>query len=550
MTALSLVPIWAFTYFPSQDGPAHLNSVAVLMALGDGVPEGGVLEAFYTAQWRISTNQLGFLLLQGLGTFLPLLVAEKVLLSLYAVGLPLATLAAVRWARGAPYAALLSFPLIYTLPLYMGFYNFCLSLPLFVLCVGLYHAYGLHPSWGRGTALSLLLVVLYLTHIVAAASAVVVIVVAALVRVVAEKDPREVRSQAAALLTLLPSGAFILTFLLFFRQYSVRPAAPEVTVGSQLARFLNGFVDRVGEVLSPYEKVTYLLDGFSEADRLYTVPYFGLLFVLTVLALFGLAKRGTLRRYLPHLVSSLLFIVLLAVVPERYGSLGWLPGRFLPVTCLVLIVGLSVTLPRTAVRIAAVVTLTVVGLSTVYRLPVHRQLNTVISEYVTEMAEVTPDSVVLPLHLAPRYQHEGLKPVLSSAKFNALAHAAGYATLNAPFVNLRNFEPARPYFPLQYTPFKDPRIYLSPDEQPSRYGQPPFHLDLSAYAAHAGDSVDYVLVWGNPELVRDLPSVADLYEQLADGYTSVGPADPSALMHVYKRKPNTLSTTLKGPLND
>ena len=551
MTALSLVPIWAFTYFPSQDGPAHLNSVAVLMALGDSVSGGaGVLEAFYTAQWRLSTNQLGFLLLQGLGTLFPLLVAEKVLLSLYAVGLPLATLTAVRWARGAPYAALLSFPLVYTLPLYMGFYNFCLSLPLFVLCVGLYHAYSLRPGWGRGAALSALLVVLYLTHIVTAASAVVVIVVATLARLAGVTNRRQARSQAAALLTLLPSGLFITTFLLFFRQYSVRPAAPEVTVGTQLARFLNGFVDRIGGLLSPYEKVTYLLDGFSSADRLYTVPYFGLLFVLTALALFQLTKTETLRRYLPHLVSSLLFIALLTVLPERYGSLGWLPGRFLPVTCLVLIVGLSVALPRTAWRFAAVVTLVVVGVSIFYRLPVHRQLNAVIGDYVTGMASVTPDSVVLPLHLAPRYQHEGLKPVLRSAKFNALAHAAGYATLDAPFVNLRNFEPARPYFPLQYTPAKDPRIYLSPDEQLSRYGQPPFHLDLSAYAAHAGSPIDYVLVWGKPELARDAPSVDDLYAQLASDYVPVGPADPSALMHVYKRKPDVLSTSLKGTPND
>ena len=552
MTVLSLVPIWAFTYFPSQDGPAHLNSVAVLMTLESGGAEAGVLEAFYKTQWAstqqwVSTNQLVFLLLQGLGTFLPLLIAEKVVLTLYAVGLPLATLAAVRWARGAPYAALLSFPLVFTLPLYMGFYNFCLSLPLFVLCVGLYYAFSLRPGWKRGVALSLLLVALYLTHIVAAASAVMVIVVATFMHMVMAKDRREVRRQGTALLTLLPSGTFILTFLLFFRQYSARPAAPDVTLGNQLTRFVSGFIDRVGGLLSPYAKVTYLLDGFSAADRLYTVPYFGLLFLLSVLALFQLVKRGTLRRYLPHLAATLFFIVLLAVVPERYGSLGWLPGRFLPVTCLVLIVGLSVTLsrstvPRTVWRGASVVTLLVVGVSTFYRLPVHAQLNAVIDDYVEGMASVPPDSVVLPLQLASRYQHEGLKPMLRSAKFNALAHAAGYATLDAPFVNLRNFEPARPYFPLQYTPFKDPRIYLSPDDQPSRYGQPPFHLDLNAYADHAGKPVDYVLVWGDPDLLGDTPGVEDLYRQLANEYIAVEPTNPSTLMHVYKRKPDAFTS--------
>lgn len=554
MTALTLVPIWMFTYFPSQDGPAHLNSVAVLMALGDSTGGEGVLEQFYTAQWRISTNQLGFLLLQGLATFLPLLVAEKVLLSLYAVGLPLATLTAVRWAQGAPYAALLSFPLVYTLPLYMGFYNFCLSLPLFVLCVGLYRAFSLRPSWGHGVVLSVLLVALYLAHIVAAASAVAFTVVATLTRLLGETSRREARQQGAALLTLLPSGTLILVFLLLFRQYSARPAAPEVTVNSQLGRFVSGFADRIGGLLSPYEKVVYLLDGFSKADRLYTVPYFGLLFLLGALALFYLVRTKTLWRHLPLLVATLFFIVLLASVPERYGSLGWLPGRFLPVTCLVLVVGLSVVLPRTGAwqngwRAVAAVTLLVVSISTFYRLPVHRQLNVTISDYVTGLESVEADSVVLPLQLAPRYQHEGLKPVLSSAKFNALAHAAGYATLDAPFVNLRNFEPARPYFPLQYTPYKDPRLYLSPDKETSRYGSPPFHLDLSAYAVQTGRPIDYVAVWGTPELTGDDPTVDELYAHLADAYTPV--ENGTRLMHLYKRKPDTLSTlSPKGTSHD
>src|ERR1022692_126049 len=30
LIAASLVPIWAFTYFPSQDGPSHLNNANIL----------------------------------------------------------------------------------------------------------------------------------------------------------------------------------------------------------------------------------------------------------------------------------------------------------------------------------------------------------------------------------------------------------------------------------------------------------------------------------------------------------------------------------------
>ncbi len=534
LSAVTLLPVWLFPYFPSQDGPAHLSSVSVLMALRAGSPALGTV---YTAQWDANTNQLYFLLLQALGHVLPLLTAEKVALTLFAVGLPLASLGAVRLAKGSPYAALLSFPLVYTLPVYMGFFNFCLSLPLFVLVVGLYLAFAEAPAWTTGLGLASLLVLLYLAHIVAAASAVLVVFTATLVRLGQAQTWRDRLRQGTALLTVAPTGCLVLVFLLFFRQTTEASSDLERVGGlARVGDFFSHFFTRVNEPLSLHAKAVYLLDPFSEADRLYTLPLFGLLLALFTFSVVRVTGSRTWRRHLPLFAATCVFGLLLTLAPGRYSSLGWLPGRLLPLTCLVLLLwlatsGLSPAVWRLAAGVAAVVTLT----SVAYRLPVHRELNAVTEEYVSAAAVVPAGAVALPLHLGERYQVEGLKPLLPKARFDALEHAAGYASLERPFANLRNFEPARPYFPLQYRLGKDPNLYLSPDEQPARFEERPFHLSLVAYEARTGLRIDYVLVWGSPE-ARSQPDVAALYDQLDSDYTLVRVSKPKGLMRVYRHR--------------
>ena len=196
----------------------------------------------------------------------------------------------------------------------------------------------------------------------------------------------------------------------------------------------------------------------------------------------------------------------------------------------------TLKLPVALWRLAAVGIAVVTVLSMNYRLPIHRQINTVLKEYVAAASVVPAGAVALPLNLEERYQAEGLKPVLGRAKFDAFEHAASYATLKRPFANLRNFEPERPYFPLQYRPGRDPNIYLSPDGAFSRFEQRPLHLSLAAYRARTGVRIDYVLVWGRVEEVSARPDIVDLYDQLNSDYELVFISSPRGLMHVYRHR--------------
>jgi len=120
---LHLLPIWWFDHFPTQDGPSHVANASVLRDYGR--PDRGLLREYYSLNWWPNPNWLGHFVMAVLMAVMPPVAAEKVLLTGYVVGLPLA----VRYALGVldPASrplAFLAFPFVYSYALHMGFYNF------------------------------------------------------------------------------------------------------------------------------------------------------------------------------------------------------------------------------------------------------------------------------------------------------------------------------------------------------------------------------------------------------------------------------------------
>jgi hypothetical protein len=111
----NLIPIWAFRYFPGQDTGDHLYAVEVLRTLGNGTAPPAVAAAFASAL-GFKTNVLFHALMLGL-LQLPISidVAHRLVLSAYALALPLAGLFCVRAAApGSAPLALLLLPLVWS----------------------------------------------------------------------------------------------------------------------------------------------------------------------------------------------------------------------------------------------------------------------------------------------------------------------------------------------------------------------------------------------------------------------------------------------------
>ena len=166
LTALHLAPVWAFDFFPSQDGPAHVHNAAVILEYRH--PDRTVYREYYELDLRPVPNLLGHLFLAAAMAAEPPRVAEKILVSailLLTLGAMLYLIHVLR--PGPGFAWLLPFPLLFHYPLHMGFYNFSLAIPIALFAIGCVLSARGRFRPGRALLLTGLLLVLYLAHIVA-----------------------------------------------------------------------------------------------------------------------------------------------------------------------------------------------------------------------------------------------------------------------------------------------------------------------------------------------------------------------------------------------
>jgi len=128
------VPVWSFRYFPTQDGPAHLVNALILKGYG---VRGTRYHEFFELRREQFPNWTSYLILAVLLHFVSAPVAEKLLVSGYIVGFA----AGLWYFLGAfgratrqlwPAGMLFAF----NFGLLMGFYNWCLSVPVFLFLAG------------------------------------------------------------------------------------------------------------------------------------------------------------------------------------------------------------------------------------------------------------------------------------------------------------------------------------------------------------------------------------------------------------------------------
>lgn len=159
-----VIPLWSYTYFPTQDGPSHIYNAHAFLQLFDG------------GNWRLdqvfrqnigwipnSLAHLFFVVGQGLG-FDPLLV-EKIFVTMVIVGLPLSihylatALDPKNWCIG-----LIGFVLAFHNLLHMGFYSYSISVPMALVFLGTFIRWRFHLTWRRVLILNVLGFLVFLSH--------------------------------------------------------------------------------------------------------------------------------------------------------------------------------------------------------------------------------------------------------------------------------------------------------------------------------------------------------------------------------------------------
>jgi len=393
LALLYVVPFWIVRYLPTVDGPCHTYNAWILRQYLN-VQHYPLFQQYYRINAEPYPNWLGHAILALLMFVVPPLVAEKLLVSAYALTL----LGGIWYLTGAVrpgnsrWLALLAFPFVFNYTFQAGFYNFSLSLALFPFVLGLWWRHrDRSPSLLYAVGINLLLGLCYFAHILSFGLALVALAVLWLATL--RRDGW--RRHLAHLLVLAPQA--ILPLWYFSRQGG--ELLPSYwPFGRQLRYFAGlGALPSLGAVQD------------------WPAALLALAFlVLLVLTLRREGVRRSLRGERAFLLLVALFTLLFFVSPEGMSGGTILKPRLCLYPYLILIPWFAPAWGARARRIGIAALVLVALLDLGYVIHKYVLLSARMEAYLSGVATVAPNSRVLPLRFWRRPGHD---------RFDVLSHA-------------------------------------------------------------------------------------------------------------------------------
>jgi hypothetical protein len=484
LLAAHLAPVWAFTVFPSQDGPAHLENANIIRRYDE--PAHALFREYYSLRGRLEPNWAGHLALVGLMRVFEPRTAEKVLVTLCVLALPLAA----RYAMSAfpsrdPWPALLLMPFTLSWFVHMGFYYFSLSLALFLVAVGYWLRHQERLQAREILTLGALALALHFTHLVSLIAAAAVTGLLAACR-------RSAALVAKTIAAFLP--ALALTGLFFLeRPWQSYPASPPAEQLRKLSR------------LDP------VLVSFGDAEAPASAALFWAIAALAGALLLRKAARRTVGPHDALLVATAAMTALYVYAPGGAANGGYVSPRLAVYPVFLLLMWCAAEGAPRVLRVAAAASATAIAvLLLLVRLPTYREVDRGFGEYLAAGALVKPDTVLLPLRQGePRARGEA-----HSDRVDVFLHAGGHIAVQKNVVQLVNYEARTGHFPTEFRVRSDPYMHLGDPER-----NPPC-VNLATYRQRTGRAIDYVLLWKFPEASGD-PCTRLLLEQLREDYQPI-----------------------------
>jgi hypothetical protein len=527
LVLIYLIPVWAFQYFPSQDGPAHVYNSSLILAFNDS--ENDILHQFLEINSNPDPTWFGHLLLAGIMLFFPPLIAEKLLISIYII--LFAT--GARYALGAvnpksKFMSVLFFPFIYNYLLHMGFYAFSMSLALGLWVLGFWLKNYEYLTIKNIVVLCFMTVVLYLNHVVTLGMVCIVIA-----NMIIGKLIFDVSEKGGSLKTRLKG----LGRLIFLR------------ISSTFLAFLPSFLLAMMFILSretitaPGKNITarlfnliHLMPVVSFNYREVWIVSLLLLFLAILAAYFMIYKLDNrqFEWYDFFLIAAAVNVGFYLLVPESelVSSNGMTGGAFMDwrVSYFIyfsLLLWLGAQHYSTGMKVAVQCFAVAISICLIVSYTfAYASINRYIQEYTSIADYIEPNTTLLPLDSCGGNwrvsYHNRIKPFI---------HVPNYIAAEKKVMSLRNYEANTGYFPFVFRPEKNPYVHIGTLE--CHWAPPP--VNFIDYEKRTGGQIDYVSMWLGKKVHQQNENLLSSYRQLEVGFDLIYES-PNGLVELYRRK--------------
>lgn len=498
LTLMSLVPIWLCTYIPTLDGPLHLANAKILESLL--LHNDALFSQYFMIMRGSYTNYAEPLLLIALYRFSSILVAEKILLSLYIILLPLSARYAIASINSTNmFLSLLMFPFVYNCTFNYGFYGFVLSLPFFFIAIGFWYQHRASLSTISVIILATIILLSYLFHPLTFIMIGIVLFSATAYQLFDKLNHAEnklcvlrlflVKHIVPLVYSLLPS---ILLLLYFFKQEGR-------SVG-----FESSFYYRL-----LYRLVWLItlgtLRSLGRLDYITAISLAGIFIWLIIISIKG-KKVFLIKNEFVISLFALLFVYFCSPSQASNGSVIIPRLQLFVIFILILCFAeqsFSSVLKRNVLISACLICL----FSTSHILYEYRHLNKYLETYLSTSRFIKTDSTVLSINFQKRPQY---------LQFSPWHHAASHLSWQRHIVDLIDSQATETYFPVNYNPRLNPFTHLGHNIQYF-----PYDINIKTYMETTNSRVDYVLLWGDYDTFIDNEHVQLILSQLNDLYTLI-----------------------------
>lgn len=515
--AVEVVLLALLPYLATTDGPIHIGSGG---SIRDFVLDpGGIQRVFVDVSWFPVPNLLTELSMAALLTVADPGVAEKIVILVSVIGLPLGLYYALGGlVRTNRWLALVALPLTFNASLHFGFLGFSAGMVPFLVAVG-YLLRHRHLGTTRSVVTyAILVTTVYLTHVVPFVETIIASGCIILETVLRPADGRRPSLPAvvrafgrwglAVAPTLLLAGWFFLSG------------------GTEGSDYRRAFLT----LLLGLPTLAWPIVSYDRLEAVLTTMVGAALGLATLLAVVARWRRPPWIR--PEdwaLWFTVLATVAYFVAPEALGSGGVVSQRL----ALFPVLGLTLWLAAQPIHawafraIAAAAVLAAVGLL-VIRIPSYVSTSDAVADYVTLTPCIAPRSTMVQANLwwFPSGPLDRISPLIhDTGRLSAATHGHDLGSVTS----------AVPLFPLQNRPSNDPFTYLV--TRPSGEYEIPPGIDPLGYEAVTGEAVDYVVLFGRIHATADTLATADwgnLQDQLARGYRRVA-VSPAGTVELFER---------------
>jgi len=498
LVILYTIPILSFQFFLTVDGPAHVYNSTLITELWNA---DSPVHHFLTFNETLTPNWLGHLLLSLLTTFLPSFIAEKIVLLIYVVGLPVG----IRYLFNSigiknTYLIYFIFPFTYSYLFYFGFFNFNIGVVLFLFGIGLWIRKRKNITIGNFVKLSLMASLICLSHLFVFALFLMVIFFINLEDLVMLfrtnwNNRIELLKSFLFQFGCLPIG-IIIVFLFLASDNPLMAPTEYLSFGDLFTSF---------KYIMPAKGINYTEYAPIVKPMLYV--FAGLIFwigIRNIISLFR--KREILIANKTWLIICLTTLILGFLLPNRIGAAGFISARLILFFFVFLIIWLASQPMTDWIKAIVIITITVVNIIVInHNYNSQSYSNNFISELRSISHNIKDYSTVLPITYSDNPMY---------------AHVSNYLGVEKPIILLENYEVALNQFPLVWNMDNLPSLKFGNMDPNECFSWP------MPVASKNSQLIEYVCVindrkiTANDSCYKSLQSTLDIHYNLIDSTTN------------------------------